>query len=108
MPSSLLFSAPSCHDNDECTAGACFAVRRLDAGMAEHVRVDLEANLGFVTGTREEFGEAPRVNGPRRSEAKTKGEADWRLTSRSARNSSPRRGCVAALPPLAGARRLSL
>ena len=23
-----------------------------------HVRVDLEANLGFVTGTREEFGEA--------------------------------------------------
>ena len=107
MPSSLLFSAPSCHDNDECTAGL-FCVRRLDAGMAEHVRVDLEANLGFVTGTREEFGEAPRVNGPPRSEAKTKGEADWRLTSRSARNSSPRRGWVAALPPLAGARRLSL
>ena len=70
--------------------------------MPEHVRVDLEANLGFVTGTREEFGEAPRVNGPPRSEAKTKGEADWRLSSRSARNSSPRRGCVAALPPLAG------
>ena len=74
--------------------------------MPEHVRVDLEANLGFVTGTREEFGEALRVNGPPRSEAKTKGEADWRLTSRSARNSSPRRGCVAALPPLAGARAL--
>jgi hypothetical protein len=56
--------------------------------MPEHVRMDLEANLGFVTGTREEFGEAPRVNGPPRSEAKTKGEADWRLSSRSARNSS--------------------
>ena len=42
-----------------------------------HVRVDLEANLGFVTGTREEFGEArDGMNGPPRSEAKTKGEAD--------------------------------
>jgi hypothetical protein len=29
-----------------------------------HVRVDLEANLGFVTGTREEFGEARRDEWP--------------------------------------------
>ena len=121
MPSSLLFSAPSCtadlltttraQQDHRCgyrlpSRGAFDPHRRLAAGMPEHVWVDLEANLGFVTGTREEFGEAPRVNGPPRSEAKTKGEADWRLSSRSARNSSPRRGCVAALPPLAGARAL--
>src|SRR6202051_260071 len=41
------------------------------------------------------------VNGLPRSEAKTKGEADWRLSSLSARNSSPSRGCVASCPPLA-------
>jgi hypothetical protein len=41
------------------------------------------------------------VNGPPRSEAKTKGEADWRFSSRSARYSSPKRGCVADSPPLA-------
>ena len=28
------------------------------AGMPEHVRVDLEANLGFVAGAREQLGKA--------------------------------------------------
>ena len=28
------------------------------AGMPEHVRVDLEANLGFVAGPREQLGKA--------------------------------------------------
>jgi hypothetical protein len=44
------------------------------------------------------------VNGLPRSEAKTKGEADWRLSSLSARNSSPRRGSAASCPPLKGER----
>ena len=97
MPSSLLFSAPSCRNNDECTAGLfCGGVRttvtrpgpwcgysplpsrgafdphrRLAAGMPEHVWVDLEAKLGFVTGTREEFGEARRAHGPPRFDKNT-------------------------------------
>src|SRR6185312_10526847 len=33
------------------------------------------------------------VNGPPRSEAKTKGEADWRLSSRSARHRKPTLHC---------------
>ena len=34
--------------------------QRVAAGMPEHVRMDLEADLGFVTGAREEFSEARR------------------------------------------------
>jgi hypothetical protein len=34
--------------------------QRVTAGMPEHVRMDLEANLGFVAGTREQLGEARR------------------------------------------------
>jgi hypothetical protein len=75
--------------------------QRVAAGMPEHVRVDLEADLGFVASARQQLGEPDGVNGPPRSEAKTKGEAAWRLSSRSARNSSPSRGWVAASPPLA-------
>jgi hypothetical protein len=41
------------------------------------------------------FANPEGVNGPPRSDAKTNGEADWRLSSRSARSSSPRSGCVA-------------
>jgi len=33
---------------------------RVAAGMPDHVRVDLEADLRFVTGAREEPGEAGR------------------------------------------------
>ena len=34
--------------------------QRVAAGMPEHVWVDLEPNLGFVTGAGEELGEARR------------------------------------------------
>jgi hypothetical protein len=61
--------------------GQCVA-----AGMPEHVWMNLEPNLGFVAGAGEQLA---------------KGEADWRFSSRSARNSSPKRGCVASWPPLA-------
>jgi hypothetical protein len=75
------------------------------AGVPQHMRVDLEADLGLVAGAGEQLGKARRgENGPLRSEAKTHSEADWRFSSRSARNSSPKRGCVAASPPLARCR----
>jgi hypothetical protein len=60
--------------------------------MPEHLGMDLEPNLGFVAGAGEQLGEARGVNGPPRSEAKAKDEADWRFSSRSAPNSSPKRG----------------
>jgi hypothetical protein len=52
------------------------------AGMPEHVGVDLEADLSFVTGAGEQLGETRWGERPQRSEAKTKGEADWRFSSR--------------------------
>jgi hypothetical protein len=58
--------------------------------MSEHVWMDFEPNLGFVAGAGEQLGEA------RRGEWATalRGEADWRFSSRSARNSSPKSGCA--------------
>jgi hypothetical protein len=35
-----------------------FIGQRVAAGMPEHVRVDREANLGFVAGAREQLGKA--------------------------------------------------
>jgi hypothetical protein len=56
------------------------------AGMPEHGGMDLEPNLGFVAGAGASSLAKPKgVNGPPRSEAKTKGEADWRFSFRSAR-----------------------
>ena len=56
--------------------------QRVAAGMPEHVGVDLEADLSFVTGAGEQLGETRWGERPQRSEAKTKGEADWRFSSR--------------------------
>ena len=58
--------------------------QRVAAGMPEHVRMDLEPDLDFVAGAREQLGEARRVNGPPPFEENTNGEADWRFSSRNA------------------------
>jgi hypothetical protein len=47
----------------------------------------LKIDLGFVAGARQQLAKPDGVKGLPRSEAKTKGEADWRLSSLSARNS---------------------
>jgi hypothetical protein len=43
--------------------------------MAQHVREDLEADLGLIAGAGQ-LANPDGVNGPPRSEANTKGEAD--------------------------------
>ena len=45
--------------------------QRVAAGMPEHVGVDLEADLSFVTGAGEQLGETRWGERPQRSEAKT-------------------------------------
>jgi len=52
-----------------------FVGHRIAAGMTQHVRVNLEAHLRLLAGAGQELGEPDGVNGPPRSEAKTKGEA---------------------------------
>jgi hypothetical protein len=51
----------------EALVGQCVA-----AGMPEHVRVDLEPNLGFVAGARQQLGKAGR--GERSTPLRGKGE----------------------------------
>jgi hypothetical protein len=72
------------------------------AGVPEHMGVHtLKLIPASAPARARSLANPDGVNGPPRSEAKMKGEADWRLSSRSARSSSPRSGCVAASLPLA-------
>ena len=51
--------------------------QRVAAGVSEHVWMNLEPNLSFVTGAGEQLGEARRgERDTALSEAKTRGEAE--------------------------------
>jgi hypothetical protein len=66
------------------------------AGMRSMCGCTLNPILASSPARASSLANPDGVNGPPRSEAKTKGEVDWRLSSRSAANSSPRIGWVAA------------
>ena len=50
--------------------------------MPQHVWMDLKADFSFVACAREQLGKARRGERTTTSEAKTKGEAAWRFSSR--------------------------
>jgi hypothetical protein len=59
----------------QCAGIDALVGQRIAAGMAQHVREDLEADLGLIAGAGQ-LANPDGVNGPPRSEANTKGEAD--------------------------------
>jgi hypothetical protein len=69
--------------------------------MPEHVQMHVKLITASSPARANSLANPDGVNGLPRSEAKTKGEADWRLSSGGARNSSPRREDVSRLAALA-------
>ena len=61
-------------------------------GVAQHMSMDPERQLGALANGFHEAVDGVRVNGPPRSVSKTKAPVVFRCSSRSMRNSSPRIG----------------
>ena len=59
----------------QCAGIDALVGQRIAAGMPQRVRVDFEADLGLIAGAGQ-LANPDGVNGPPRSEANTKGEAD--------------------------------